>query len=219
MNLQIDVISDVVCPWCFIGKRRLEEALREFEARDSDISIEIHWRPFQLNPDLPGSGMDRAEYLKRKFGPAARDIYSRVSQVGRSVGIEFAFEDIARQPNTVDAHQLIWLAGQELCQDAMVETLFQAYFLEGADLTDRAVLAQLAMRAGLTALAAQNCLSDQSVRQAVAEDERMARELGVQGVPFFVFNRRFAVSGAQEPAVLLRAIETVSRESMAAEKL
>lgn len=220
MNLQIDVISDVVCPWCFIGKRRLEQALRQFQPPDSDLSIEVRWRPFQLNPDLPASGMERAEYLRRKFGANARDIYSRVSQVGRSVGIEFAFETIARQPNTVDAHQLIWLAGQELRQDAMVETLFQAYFLEGADLTDRAVLLQLAMRAGLPALAAQNCLTDQSARQAVSEEERMARDLGVQGVPFFVFNRRFAVSGAQEPAVLLRAIETVSRgESVAAERL
>ena len=220
MNLQIDVISDVVCPWCFIGKRRLEQALRQFQPPDSDLSIEVRWRPFQLNPDLPASGMGRAEYLRRKFGANARDIYSRVSQVGRSVGIEFAFETIARQPNTVDAHQLIWLAGQELRQDAMVETLFQAYFLEGADLTDRAVLLQLAMRAGLPALAAQSCLTDQGVRQAVSEEERMARDLGVQGVPFFVFNRRFAVSGAQEPAVLLRAIETVSRgESVAAERL
>ena len=167
MNLQIDVISDVVCPWCFIGKRRLEQALRQFQPPDSELSIEVRWRPFQLNPDLPASGMERAEYLKRKFGASARDIYSRVSQVGRSVGIEFAFEPIARQPNTVDAHQLIWLAGQELRQDAMVETLFQAYFLEGADLTDRAVLLQLAVRAGLPALAAQNCLTDQSARQAV----------------------------------------------------
>ena len=101
----------------------------------------------------------------------------------------------------------------------MVETLFQAYFLEGADLTDQAVLVELAVRAGLQAPAAQQCLSDQSIRQAVVDDERVARELGVQGVPFFVFNRKFAVSGAQEPAVLLRAIQTVSRESMTAEKL
>jgi len=114
---------------------------------------------------------------------------------------------------------LIWLAGQELRQDAMVETMFQGYFLEGADLSDRAVLLQLAVRAGLPALAAQNCLTDQSAQQAVAEDERMARDLGVQGVPFFVFNRKLAVSGAQEPAVLLRAMETVSRESVTAEKL
>jgi len=219
MNLQIEVISDVVCPWCFIGKRRLEEALRQFELNDSGVSIEVQWRPFELNPDLPVSGMERAEYLQRKFGSGARDVYSRVSQAGRSVGIEFAFDSIARQPNTVSAHQLIWLAGQELRQDAMVETLFQAYFLEGADLTDQAVLVELAVRAGLQAPAAQQCLSDQSIRQTVVEDERMARELGVQGVPFFVFNRKFAVSGAQEPAVLLRAIQTVSRESMTAEKL
>ena len=219
MNLQIEVISDVVCPWCFIGKRRLEEALRQFELNDSGVSIEVQWRPFELNPDLPVSGMDRAEYLQRKFGSGARDIYSRVSQAGRGVGIEFAFDSIARQPNTVSAHQLIWLAGQELRQDAMVETLFQAYFLEGADLTDQAVLVELAVRAGLQVPAAQQRLSDQSIRQAVVDDERVARELGVQGVPFFVFNRKFAVSGAQEPAVLLRAIQTVSRESMTAEKL
>jgi predicted DsbA family dithiol-disulfide isomerase len=218
MNIQIDVISDVVCPWCFIGKRRLEEALRQFEPHAREVSVEVRWRPFQLNPDLPASGMDRAEYVTRKFGPGARDIYSRVSQVGRSVGVEFGFERIVRQPNTLAAHQLIRLAGQELRQDAMVETLFRAYFLEGADLTDASVLVDLAVRSGLQAQAAQQCLTDQSAREAVVEEEGMARELGVQGVPFFVFNRRLGVSGAQEPTLLLRAMETALDEPAASEQ-
>jgi predicted DsbA family dithiol-disulfide isomerase len=218
MNLRIDVISDVVCPWCYVGKRRLEEALRQFDAAGKGITVEVCWRPFQLNPDLPAFGMNRAEYLARKFGPTAPDIYTRVAQAGRSVGIAFAFESIAHQPNTLPAHQLIRLAGQQGRQEAMVETLFRAYFIEGADLTDGTVLVQLAARAGVEPATAVHCLSDTGAKRAVADEERSARDLGVQGVPFFVFNGRLAVSGAQEPEVLARAMETALREPAAVEQ-
>ena len=155
--------------------------------------------------------MERAEYVARKFGSGAGGVYGRVTGVGQEVGIAFAFDRIARQPNTVDAHRLIRLAGGPL-QDAMVETLFQAYFLEGADLTSAAVLLDLAQRAGLDPQQAQAALRDEAARAAVLDEDRAARELGVEGVPFFVFNRRLAVSGAQEPEVLLRAIERVAGE-------
>jgi predicted DsbA family dithiol-disulfide isomerase len=214
--VEIEVFSDVVCPWCFIGKRRLEEALSRLPRSDEgswpDGPVRIHWRAFQLNPWLPPAGMDRTEYLSRKFGSAAGDIYGRVERVGQQVGIGFAFDRIARQPNTVDAHRLIRLAGEQSRQEAMVETLFQAYFLEGADLTSAALLVELAQRAGLDPQQAQAGLQDQGLRAAVLDEDRTARELGVEGVPFFVFNRRLAVSGAQEPEVLLRAMAQAVRE-------
>jgi predicted DsbA family dithiol-disulfide isomerase len=213
--VQIEVFSDVVCPWCFIGKRRLEQALHRLTAaggRSSPGVPQVQWRAFQLNPWLPPAGMERAEYVNRKFGSGAGGVYTRVAAVGQQVGIGFAFDRIARQPNTVDAHRLIRLAGEEMRQDAMAETLFQAYFLEGADLSSAAVLLGLAQRAGLDPQRAQACLSDEGTRDAVLDEDRRARELGVEGVPFFVFNRRLAVSGAQEPEVLLGAIERAAGE-------
>jgi predicted DsbA family dithiol-disulfide isomerase len=207
MAVRIDVISDVVCPWCFIGKRRLESALELMRGRsDQAPDVEIVWHPFQLNPDLPAEGIDRSEYIARKFGSRAQDIYGRVSAVGRSVGIDFAFERIVRQPNTVAAHQLIAIAQDEGRQEEMVETLFQAYFLEGVDLTRTDNILTLAERAGLPRETARSALEDDARRQAVAAADHQARALGVTGVPFFIFDRRLAVSGAQEPEVLVRAI-------------
>jgi predicted DsbA family dithiol-disulfide isomerase len=213
MAVQIEVISDVVCPWCFIGKRRLEQALARLRDAPGAPAVSVTWLPFQLNPDLPQAGMDRADYVRRKFGHAAPQIYARVEAVGRSLGIPFAFDAIARQPNTVAAHQLIALAGSAGRQDEMVETLFRAYFLEAADLTQRATLLGLAQRAGIDPAPAGACLDDPLQRQAVLEAERDSRELGVEGVPLFLFNRRLAVSGAHEPQVLLRAIEQVARDA------
>jgi predicted DsbA family dithiol-disulfide isomerase len=207
MAVRIDVISDVVCPWCFIGKRRLEQAVRLLRERSADATeVEIVWHPFQLNPDLPAEGIERSEYIARKFGSRAQDIYGRVSGVGRSVGIDFAFDRIVRQPNTVAAHQLIALAQDEGRQEEIVETLFQAYFLEGVDLTRTDNLLALAERAGMRREAARLGLEDDARRQAVAAADHEARALGVSGVPFFIFDRRLAVSGAQEPEVLVRAI-------------
>ncbi len=213
MTVQIEVISDVVCPWCFVGKRRLEQALARLREAPAAPAVSVTWLPFQLNPDLPESGMDRADYVRRKFGHAAPQIYARVAGVGRSVGIAFAFDAIVRQPNTVAAHQLIALAGPAGRQDQMVETLFRAYFLEGADLTQRATLVALAQRSGLDPERAAACLDQPQQRQAVLEAERDARELGVEGVPLFLFNRRLAVSGAQEPQVLMAAIEQATRDA------
>jgi predicted DsbA family dithiol-disulfide isomerase len=208
MALQIEVISDVVCPWCFIGKRRLEQALDRLRATPGAPEVNVHWAPFQLNPWLPEAGMDRAEYLRRKFGAASAQIYARVQAAGRTVGIDFAFDAIARQPNTQAAHRLIAAAPR---QDQMVDTLFAAYFLEGADLTERATLLALARRAGMEPAQAAACLDDPGARQAVEQAEAGARALGVEGVPFFVFDRRLAVSGAQEPQVLLQAIERAAQ--------
>jgi predicted DsbA family dithiol-disulfide isomerase len=213
MAVQIEVISDVVCPWCFIGKRRLEQALARLREAKAAPAVSVEWLPFQLNPDLPVDGMDRADYVRRKFGRAAPQVYARVAAAGQSVGLAFAFDAIARQPNTVAAHQLIALAGPAGRQDDMVETLFRAYFLEAADLTQRATLLALALRAGIDPVRAADCLDDPLQRQAVLEAEREGRELGVEGVPLFLFNRRLAVSGAHEPQVLRRAIEQAARDA------
>ena len=207
MTLTIDVISDVVCPWCFIGKRRLEQALMSFAQRaDPKPEVEVVWHPFQLNPQLPLQGVERSEYLARKFGARAPQIYSRVASVGSSVGIDFAFERIVRQPNTAPAHQLIGLARQHGKQDEMVEALFRGYFLEGVDLTQSQQLVGLARRVGLDGEGARACLDDDAQRQAVLAGDSEARSLGVTGVPFFIFDGRLAISGAQEPHVLLRAL-------------
>jgi len=210
MAVQIEVISDVVCPWCFIGKRRLEAALHTVRERGT-AEVEVTWLPFQLNPDMPEDGIDRAEYLRRKFGSNAAQIYQRVSTVGESVGIDFDFARVQRQPNTLSAHQLIALAHAQGSQDAMVERLFRAYFLEGADLTREEVLVQLAADAALDPEAARADLRDVTRREAVREADASARSMGVEGVPFFVFDRRLAISGAHEPQTLVQAIERAAQ--------
>ena len=214
MTIQIDVISDVVCPWCFIGKRCLEEALRRLGA---DVVVRVVWRPFQLNPWIPVEGMARAAYVERKFGGAAENVYARVARAGNEVSLAFAFDRIARQPNTLAAHSLIGLAGRENRQDAMVEALFRGYFLEGVDLTSLEVLMQLALRSGLAPDLAQRCLEDDRERAAVRQEEQAVRELGVEGVPLFVLNGRLAVSGAQPAEVLLRAIERAAHQTVPAD--
>jgi predicted DsbA family dithiol-disulfide isomerase len=207
MPVQIEIVSDVVCPWCYIGKRRLEQALERTRQ-----PVAVTWRPFQLNPDIPESGIERAEYVRRKFGAAGASLYERVAAAGASVGIAFAFDRIVRQPNTTAAHQLIALADPGAEQDAMVEALFRAYFLEGADLTRRDTLVALATRAGLDCKAAEACLDDATARRAVAQEDHRARAIGIEGVPFFIFDRRLAVSGAQPPEVLAGAIERAAEQ-------
>ena len=168
MTLRIDVISDVVCPWCLIGKRRLERALELLrEGSQQAAQVDVVWHPFQLNPELPLEGVERSEYVARKFGSRAQDIYSRVTAVGHSVGIDFAFERIVRQPNTAPAHQLIALALAKGRQDQMVEALFRAYFLEGVDLTQTPNLLALAGQAGLDRDEARAWLEDDVQWQAV----------------------------------------------------
>jgi predicted DsbA family dithiol-disulfide isomerase len=214
MTLRIEVISDVVCPWCFIGKRRLEQALRLLaEDGIEPDSVEVVWRAFQLNPQLPREGMPRAQYVAAKFGGRADEIYARVAGVGRSVGIDFAFDRIVRQPNTLAPHQLIELARESHAQENMVENLFQGYFLGGKDLTHVPTLIELAEESGLDGERARACLDDDAQRQAIAVQDDEARALGVTGVPFFIFGGQLAVSGAQEPQVLVRAFKQAAEVS------
>ena len=213
--LTIDVVSDVVCPWCYIGKRRLEEALAQLREVEPDLPVDVRWHPFQLNPDLPPEGADRREYLERKFGgpQRAKEIYARVEAAGATVGIPFAFGAIERQPNTLEAHRLIaWAQTRpEGDPDALVESLFKAYFIEGLYLGDREVLVARASAAGFDADDARTMLESQELVEAVVNADRHARELGVSGVPFFIIEGTTAVSGAQEAATLLDAIRKARR--------
>jgi predicted DsbA family dithiol-disulfide isomerase len=207
-EFQIDVISDVVCPWCYIGQRRLAQALARLPDDDAARRAPIRWHPFQLNPDLPQGGVPRKTYLEDKFGGPERaaQIYARVAAAGATVGIPFAFDRIERQPNTRDAHRLINCAQAQGDASDMVERLFRAYFSEGRAIGDHAILAAIAGEAGLDSAAARILLDSDAGIDAIALMDGRAREIGVQGVPFFIFNQHIAVSGAQEPDVLLDAI-------------
>jgi predicted DsbA family dithiol-disulfide isomerase len=209
--LVIDVISDVVCPWCYIGKRRLEGALSQWaQAHPEAPAPRVQWRPFQLNPTLPETGMSRREYVKRKFGDQGAANYARVAAVGQEVGIPFAFDAIERQPNTLAPHALIGAAGELGIQDAMVEALFRAYFLDGRDMTDRATLIEVASGAGMTREQAEAVLASPEARETAATEDEQAREMGVSGVPFFIFNGRLAVSGAHPAETLFQAMREAS---------
>ena len=207
--MNIDIISDVVCPWCYIGKRQIEAALALYAEQNPEADRPgLNWRPFQLNPQLPAEGMSRKEYVLQKFGATrSQDVYARVSAVGVQYGIAFAFDKIERQPNTVAAHSLIALAGgADDLQSRVKEAFLHAYFLDGVDLTRSENLIAIAAATGLDRAQAEACLNDPQSRLAVEREDQRARAIGVQGVPFFIFNGKFAVSGAQGPQALLEAM-------------
>lgn len=213
--MDIEIVSDTVCPWCFIGKRRLERALAEADLAD----VRIGWRPFQLNPDMPDGGMNRREYLKLKFGGdgSGGAMYDAVRAAGESEKIPFDFSAIETQPNTVHSHRLIHFAGTKGKQDAVVEALFKAYFTAGRNIGEIDTLVEVAAEAGLDADETRAYLeSDTGTDQVKAEDQ-LARDIGIQGVPCFIINRKYAVSGAQDPSVLLQIFEQVRQEEESAE--
>ena len=197
-TIQIEIYSDVVCPWCFIGKRWLEQALETVGyAQQTDIA----WRPFQLNPTMPKEGMDRRDYLDAKFGgaEARRAIQERVAKAGEANGIVFAFDRIERTPNTFDAHRLHWIAQRQGKHDDLVEALFYAYFTEGRDIGDDQTLVDVATETGLDREAVARFLaSDQGIEDVRAE-EAAGHRLGIRGVPYFVVNGTYGISGAQPP--------------------
>jgi predicted DsbA family dithiol-disulfide isomerase len=214
--LTVDVVSDVVCPWCYIGKRRLEAALATLSERAPAREVRVRWHPFQLNPDVPESGIDRREYVERKFGGAARaaQVYDRVRNAGLSVDIPFAFDAIKRQPNTRDAHRLIAWAQSTAAPaavDALVERLFRAYFLEGRYVGDRDELARLAAECGLDSIEAQALLESDRFGAEVRASNEHAHAAGIDGVPFFIFDGKVAVGGAQTPDILLDAIDAAAQ--------
>ncbi len=207
--VRIDVVSDVVCPWCFIGKRRLEKAL----ALKPEIPVEVHWHPYFLNDWIPREGIARSEYLTAKFGSPDRyaGIAQRVTEAAAEEGLDYATDRISRQPNTIDAHRLIkWAEGIGKAAE-MKQKLMDLYFTEGADLSNRAVLVQAASDVGLDADDVTDALaSDQDVEQ-VSQEAKAAKEAGIEGVPCFIFGGKFAVSGAQAPEYLAEAIERMAQ--------
>ncbi|MGO9914126.1 MAG: DsbA family oxidoreductase [Isosphaeraceae bacterium] len=200
MYLAVDVISDVICPWCYIGKKRLEKAIAAFEGQHE---VRVHWHAFQLNPTMPKEGINRKEYRIRKFGSWERslELDAKVVAVGETEGIHFAFDQIERTPNTVDAHRLIWLADQQDCQDAVVEALFRAYFTEGRDISNRQTLIDVVTEAGLVRQLAEAMPNSQEGMAAINEAEGHR----VGGVPFFLINNEITLSGAQQPDAFLAA--------------
>lgn len=213
--VRIDVISDVVCPWCFIGKRRLEKAL----ALNPDIPVDVHWRPYFLNDWIPREGISREQYLTTKFGSVDRykGIAQRVSAAAAADGLTYAMDKISRQPNTLDAHRLIRWAGGIGKAAEMKQRLMDLYFTEGADLTNHAVLVQAAADVGLDPEDVRAALqSDQDVAD-VEREAISAKEAGIEGVPCFILDGKFAISGAQAPEYLAEAIERVARAADAAE--
>jgi predicted DsbA family dithiol-disulfide isomerase len=217
MALAIDIISDVVCPWCFIGKRRLEAALALYRERNPGApEPQIAYHPFELNPDIPREGIARADYIAKKFGARGYSAHERLVQAGAPLGIAFAFDKIARQPNTLAAHALIERARAGGVQPAVKEALMTAFFVDGLDLTDAQTLVGVAERAGLDRKEAEACIADEDLRRAVTKEEERARQMGVQGVPFFILNNSIAVEGAQPPEVLLEAMLEAEKESAAA---
>jgi len=211
--VRIDVVSDVVCPWCFIGKRRLEQAI----AMKPDIPVEVHWRPYFLNDWIPREGISREQYLTTKFGSPERykDIAQRVQAAAAAEGLVYAMDKISSQPNTTDAHRLIrWASGIGKAAE-MKQRLMDLYFTEGADLTNAAVLVQAAADVGLDPEDVRAALaSDQDV-EAVTQEAQSAKEAGIEGVPCFIFGGKFAVSGAQSPEYLAEAIERIAQAEAA----
>ena len=200
--LTIDIYSDVICPWCFIGKRRMEKGI-------AGQAATVRWHPFELNPDMPPEGVERRAYRIAKFGSWERSL-ELDAQVGRAFageGIVFNAEKMARTPNTFDAHRVIWLAGERGLQDAVTDALFGAYFTDGRDLSDRTTLAAVAVDGGLDAKEVDELLAGERGATEVREREQDGRRLGISGVPFFVIDGAVALSGAQPPETFKAAIE------------
>ena len=209
--LIIDVVSDVVCPWCYLGKKRLERALAKESA-----DIVVRWRPYQLDPSIPAGGLDRKVYMRNKFGDDGRldQIHDRLRALGAEEGIEYAFDKIERSPNTLDAHRLIRWAAEAGAQDAVVDKLFRLYFEQGRDIGDRKLLIEIARDVGMDAASVEKRLADGTDEKEVRQEIAQAQSLGVTGVPFFIFASRFGVPGAQSIEVLSAAIER-ARKSLA----
>ncbi|MGZ3409662.1 MAG: DsbA family oxidoreductase [Xanthobacteraceae bacterium] len=206
----VDVFSDVVCPWCFIGKRRLEKAI----ALHPEIPVEVRYQPYFLNPWVPREGISRDEYLTKKFGSPERysQIAQRVAAAAQAEGLTYNVEGLARQPNTIDCHRLIQWAQSEGAGPQMKQRLMELYFTEGADLSDREVLVKAAADCGLDADAVRSALATEADVAEVTKSAEAAQDAGIQGVPFFIIGGKFAVSGAQSPEHLAAAIEQAAQQ-------
>ena len=212
--MKIDIVSDTICPWCFIGKRRLERAL----SMEAGLAPEIAWHPFQLNPELAADGMARALYLEMKFGGAARarEVYRVVGEAAASEGLDFHLDSIGRTPNTLNSHRLVHYAGAHGRQDGVVENLFRAYFLHGEDIGARKVLCAIGERSGLDGAEIETYLAGDADADAIRARDQQARAMGINGVPCFIVDGRYAISGAQDPEVFLQVFAVARQNAGAA---
>ncbi|MEL6522222.1 MAG: DsbA family oxidoreductase [Pseudomonadota bacterium] len=206
--IQLDILSDPICPWCYIGKTLLDKALAE----RPDHPFALQWHPFQLNPDMPRDGMDRRTYLETKFGgkQQAVEVYSRIAEAGEAAGLMMNLGAIERTPSTLDAHRLIHWAGIESKQTEVYEGLFDAYFNKGRDIGDRDVLADIADSAGLDAAAIRRLLEGDSDLEDIQARDAHARQRGVTGVPTFIVANQHVVPGAQQPDLWVRLIDEIN---------
>jgi len=213
--MQIDIVSDTVCPWCFVGKRRFERAL---ELRPQ-TELNLTWRPYQLNPTMPSEGLDRKAYLAAKFGglDRAERSYDRLREAGAEVGIEFRFDAIEMTPNTVNSHRLIQYARTQGGNDALIaEKLYVAYFLESRNISNINVLGEIAVEAGLDRKAFDQYIRSDEDRAYILEQDEAIRRQGITGVPCYIIERKYAVSGAQPPEIFHQIFDLVHQEALAA---
>ncbi|MEH6403008.1 MAG: DsbA family oxidoreductase [Sneathiella sp.] len=212
--MKIDIISDTVCPWCYIGKRKLEKALSE----RPDLDVEIAWHPFQLHPEMPKEGADRKEFIAKKFGSEerARELYKNVQDAGALVDLPFEFGKVKRSPNTLNSHRLIKWSQSAGKQDAVVETLFRKFFVDGEDIGDTQVLIAAAEEAGMDKNLVADLLKSDADEEMIQGEDEKARQMGVSGVPFFIIDNKYALSGAQDPAAFLEVFEKIETEQKAA---
>lgn len=210
-RLAIEVVHDLVCPWCYLGVRRLMRTMR----RRPDLLFDLTWRPFLLNPDMPRLGMSRPDYVVRKFGgeDRARRLYASIAEIGRAEGVLFRFDRIHRTPSSIDAHRLVRYAGRFGRADAMVEALFSAHFTDGYDIGDHGVLISVGTACGLDPFAVRRFLASDEELDAVHGDNLRAHRLGINGVPCFVIAGRHAIAGAQEPEVIERLLDVAAVEA------
>lgn len=210
-SITVDVVSDVVCPWCFIGQKRLDKAI----GAAGDVQVHVRWRPFQLDPTIPAGGMDRRQYMLGKFGSEQRirEIHARIEPLGEAEGIHFAFDAIKVAPNTLDAHRVIRWAGTagEEAQNRLVRRLFQLNFEDGANVGDHAVLAEAAHEAGMDASVVETLLPTDADVEAVRAEIATASRMGITGVPCFLLEGKYAVMGAQDADTLADAIRQIAQ--------
>jgi predicted DsbA family dithiol-disulfide isomerase len=211
-RIVIDVVSDVVCPWCYLGKARLELAIAEVQ---DEVGVDVNWRPYRLNPDYPPEGVDQKAALEKKLGGAERvaEGHKMLTELGREVGISFNFDAIKIGPNTLDAHRLIhWAMIEDRDKaDKVVDGLFKANFEQGLNVGDHAVLLDIAEKSGLDRAVTASLLASEADKGLVVEEIESAQKMGVNGVPFFIFDQQYAVSGAQTPDVIAGALRDIAK--------